>query len=231
VNDVVTESGNSYIARFDSLHIDPRLAGAAWALLAARGEMGLAGTNGTNGKNGTDGLNGTNGTNGTNGMNGQSGTTGQSVVMKQSDSSAQLLTPVPLVFPGPLTPVPDLSLEVNVLNSTAAVMVSTDGGVQIFNSSSVGAYVIVDITLWVDVPGYPSKQIGRRRLLVANAVPQFTNANWAFSVVDTQLPGGPYVYTVKAQLMTLNSNGLITSVSGGSTSALRGMLTAVVINK
>ena len=134
-----------------------------------------------------------------------------------------------------LTSVPDLSLGVTVSPSTAKIVVSTDGGVQV-NSALVSAFVIVDIFLSVDTPATATgpattKIIGRRRVFAANAVAQQSVANWSFAVVDDEPPGSPYTYRVAAQLVT--SSGVPAIVSGSSTTLpwLRGTLTAVVINK
>jgi len=122
-----------------------------------------------------------------------------------------------------------------VADSTAAIVVASDGGVQL-NSAVVGQFAIVDIFLFVDTPGTPTapgitRQIGRRRVFAANAVAQQTVANWSFSVVDVEPPGQPYTYRVAAQLVT--GNGAPALVSGSATTLpwLRGTLTAVVINK
>lgn len=48
-NDVVTNLGNAYIARGDSLGVDPSTPSESWSLFVARGEPGTPGANGTNG--------------------------------------------------------------------------------------------------------------------------------------------------------------------------------------
>ena len=124
-NDVVTRNGSAYVARDNSVGIDPQLPGAAWTLLASRGEDGPAGANGTdgtngangtNGLNGMDGTNGTDGTNGMNGMDGQSSTPGQGVMLAMSTGSITLTTTTP-------TAVPNLTLVVPLSSSTAGTIV------------------------------------------------------------------------------------------------------------
>jgi hypothetical protein len=273
VNDVVTKSGSAYIALSDSVKIDPQIPGTAWTLFAAKGEMGLAGANGADGKdgaNGTDGANGKDGasatvfpiTPGTDGpciltggaqvfggdgtsvpvCNGQSGTTGQ------DGRTAMSLAPSFLSVgldgaAGVLTPVSNLSLGVTVSRSTAAVIISTDGGVQVLDSQIPEQFVIVDVLLLVDIPAtltspaIVGKPLGRRRVLAANTSLidkhgdiQAGVANWAFSVFDPEPPGGPYTYHVSAQIVS--SSGPRAVVSGGSSLPhLRGTVTAVLINK
>jgi hypothetical protein len=138
--------------------------------------------------------------------------------------------------------IPDLSLNVMVTNSTAGIAVSTDGGVQV-NSLVAGQFVSVDIFLFVDIPATPTtaattKLVARRRVLAANAVDHLQSiANWSFSIVCVEPPGGPYTYRVMAQLfqntITVGVPGPSVVVSGTSTFLpyLRGTLTAVVINK
>jgi hypothetical protein len=144
--------------------------------------------------------------------------------------------------PNPIVNVPDLSLGVTVADSTAGVVVSTDGGVQM-NSALRDQYVIVDIFLLCDnleTPTAPSKQIAQRRVYVANVVDkQQSIGNWSFSIVDVRPPVGSYSYRVAAQIVATNTpvNAIAALVSAGPASAvstvphLRGTLTAVVINK
>ena len=77
----MTRNGSAYVARNNSIGIDPQLPGAAWTLFASGGEIGPAGANGTDGTNGANGANGTNGTNGTDGINGANGANGLSAVV------------------------------------------------------------------------------------------------------------------------------------------------------
>jgi hypothetical protein len=190
--DVVTKGGSSYVARGDSVAVDPTLPGDAWALFAARG------------------------------------TTGQ--------GAGWALSGNPLVLTaGAILDVPDLSLNVIVADSTAGVIVSTDGGVQV-NSAVAGQFVVVDIFLFVDsratsTTAATSKVVARRRVFAANAVAQQTVVNWSFSIVCVEPPGGPYTYRVAAQLV--QNSGAAAVVSGSSTLVpwLRGTLTAVLINK
>jgi hypothetical protein len=241
----VTEGGSAYIALGKSLGIDPQLPGTVWQLFVARGEMGPPGAPGTDGYSpvvtdvppSLDGPCAPNGgTQVTAGdgsvtyvCNGHSGTTGQGAGMSISGNFLFATTT--------LTNVPDLSLGVAVADSTAAIVVSSDGGVQL-NSAVERQFAIVDIFLFVDTPATattPSitKQIGRRRVFVANAVAQQAVVNWAFSVIDVEPPGQPYTYRVAAQLVTSNGGPTPLVVSGSSTTTpwLRGTLTAVVINK
>jgi hypothetical protein len=242
-NDVVTEDGSSYVARGESVGVDPQLPGADWAPFVARGEMGPPGLNGANGFGAAvsdvapapdapcapDG--GAQVTAGDGAVayvcNGHRGTTGQGAGMAMSGDF--------VVATAAVTNIPDLSLAAAVANSTAAIVVTSDGGVQL-SSAVVGQFAIVDIFLFVDTPATPTapgitRQIGRRRVFAANAVAQQTVANWSFSVVDVEPPGEPYTYRVAAQLVT--GNGAPALVSGSATTLpwLRGTLTAVVINK
>jgi hypothetical protein len=165
--------------------------------------------------------------------NGKRGTTGQGAGKASSENS--LLLPVPTLPLNAIVAVPDLSLNVMVADSTAGIVVSTDGGVQV-SSAFANQYVIVDIILVVDVPATSTtaaatKEVARRRVFAANAVAQPTITNWSFSTVCVEPPGGPYRYRVMAQLF--GNNGSFAVVSGSSTSNpwLRGTLTAVVVNK
>jgi len=255
-NDVVTNLGSAYVARGDSLGVDPSTPSESWALFAARGERGEQGVPGVNGSNGIGatvaqippvppgtgpcGLEGGALVTDGNGnvvpvCNGKSGTTGQGAGMAVSGNF--VFPPIPAVpnTPAPIVNVPDMSLGVVVTESSAGVVVSTDGGVQV-NSAVVGQYVIVDILLFVDSPATATtaestKLIGRRRVFAANPVQQQTVVNWSLSVIDVERAGGPYVYRVAAQL--IGNNGSNAIVSGSPTVAPhnRGTLTAVVINK
>jgi hypothetical protein len=133
-----------------------------------------------------------------------------------------------------MTNVPDLSLGVVVSSSTAAAIVSTDGGIAV-NGANPDRYVYVDILLFVDFPTTPvtSTQIGRRRLFASNTLGQQGVANWAFSVIDVQPAGATYTYRVASQLVGNNGSGAIVSGGAGAMNApqMRGTLTAVVINK
>jgi hypothetical protein len=138
---------------------------------------------------------------------------------------------------GPLTNLDNLSLGVSVSSSTAAVIVATDGGVQILSSIAT-AFVYVDVFLFADTPAIgttpaTSRQIARRRIFASNPVAQQAVANWSFAVLDFPpiLPASlAYTYRVAAQLVSYNVVvGAL--VSGSSTSPLRGTLTAVLINK
>ena len=123
--------------------------------------------------------------------NGQNGTTGQGADMATSGN---------FLFPtATTTDVPDLSLGVIVTDSTAAVVVSTDGGVQV-NSAVAGQYVIVDIFLFVDCPSTPASSAPPSRSRAgacSRRTPSRSRAiaNWSFSVVDVRTAGRPCMYT------------------------------------
>jgi hypothetical protein len=247
-NDVVTEGGSAYLARAESIEVDPALPGDAWALFAARGETGPAGIDGKPGVDGTNGVGASvaqlppgpgpcgiaggavvTGGDGSAALvcNGSSGTTDQGTGMASSGN---------FIFASSTqSDVPDLSLSVMVKNSTAGIAISTDGGVQV-NSVVTGQYVIVDIFLFVDCPANPTAcdsttPIARRRVVAANAVAQQAVTNWSFSVIDTREAGGPYIYKVAAQLVGNNGSNAIVSGSPTIVPWLRGTLTAIVINK
>jgi hypothetical protein len=179
-NDVVTTDGSAYVARNDSVGIDPQVNDAAWTMFVARGDAGPAGANGTNGTNGINGTNGTNGTNGINGTNGlgavlvsiPAGTAGPCaatggvqviggdgvsgfVCNGQNGTTGQgagmALSSGSVTNVGTLTNVPDLILGVAVSSANAATLVSTDGGIAV-NGAFPDRYVYVDIILFVDIP-------------------------------------------------------------------------------
>ena len=155
------------------------------------------------------------------------GTTGQGTGVAASLNFLQASTT--------LTEVPDLSLNVMVSDSTAGVVVSTDGGI-LLNSAFAGGFGIVDIVLLVETPATATtpgatKQVARRRVFAANgSQQQQAIASWSISTVCVEPPGGPYVYHVAAQVV---SNNVPILISGSSSvlSYLRGTLTAVLINK
>jgi hypothetical protein len=246
--DVVTNLGSAYVARGDSVGINPSKPSDSWSLFAAGGERGDQGAPGLNGSNGIGatvapispvppgtgpcGLEGGALVTDGNGnvvpvCNGKSGTTGQGAGMALSNN---------FLFPtATIANVPDLSLNVVMSDSTAGVVVSTDGGVQV-NSAVVGQYVIVDLFLFVDCPATTttpetSKLIARRRVFAANGVAQQAVTNWSMSVIDVEKAGGPYVYRVAAQLVANNGSNAVVSGSSTTVPWLRGTLTAVVINK
>ena len=163
------------------------------------------------------------------------GTTGQGAGIASSSNFLQAS--------GTPAEVPDLSLNVMVSDSTAGVVVSTDGGIQL-GSALVGGFGIVDIVLLVDTPATATKpaatkQVARRRIFAANPAQQQAITNWSISTVCIEPPGGPYTYHVTAQLV---SNNVPVFVSGPPSltipplpltplSWLRGTLTAILINK
>jgi hypothetical protein len=102
--------------------------------------------------------------------------------------------------------------------------------------------MFVDIFLYVDTTATPTsaastKQIGRRRVFVANPIGgQQALASWSLAVIDVE-PVLPtplfYTYRVAAQLVGYSTTAGVL-VSGGaadSNSYRRGTLTAVLINK
>jgi CBS domain containing-hemolysin-like protein len=85
----------------------------------------------------------------------------------------------------PLTDIPGLLLGANVSSATSAVLVSSDGGVQV-NSNAGSQAVVVDIFLFVDGDITP-KQIVQRRIYAVNSVIAPNVANWSFSVAVSGL--------------------------------------------
>jgi hypothetical protein len=229
-NDVVTQDGSSFVALRETIGVAP--AGSTnsvnldWALFASKGDTGAAGTAGSPGTAGADGapgLPGAAGPAGAQGPAGPSGTTGQGALSVVSTGSAVLTNNM-------LTDVPGLSVGVNVSASTSAVLVSSDGGVQV-NSNTSGQAVVVDIYLFVDGDVTP-KQIVQRRIYAVNNVVVPNVANWSFAVAVTGLtPGVAHTFRVSASLVITNGSAAVVSGSSGSNAHLRGTLTAVVINK
>jgi hypothetical protein len=128
-----------------------------------------------------------------------------------------------------LTDVPGLSLGVNVTSATAAVVVSSDGGVQV-NTTSGNHAVVVDIYLFVDGDIAP-KQIIQKRIYAVNSIVAPNVTNWAFSVAVSGLaPGLPHTFRVAAALIATTGPSAVVGGSG-STAYLRGTLTAVAVNK
>jgi len=162
------------------------------------------------------------------------GTTGQGLGIAASSNFIQ--------GSGTLTDVPDLSLSVMVSDSTAGVVISTDGGIQL-NSILVGGFAFVDVFVLVDIPATATKPavinkpVARRRIFAANATQQQAIANWAISTVCVEPPGGPYTYHVAAQLVSnsvpvfVSGPPLLSSTPPTPLSWNRGTLSAVLINK
>ena len=123
--------------------------------------------------------------------------------------------------------IPGLLIGANVTTSTSAVLISSEGSVQV-NSANAGQAVVVDIFLFVDGDMSPKQVIQRRVYAVNNViVPNITN--WSFSVALTGLaPGISHTFRVSAALVA--TNGSI-AVVGGLSGVTRGSLTAVVVNK
>ena len=80
-NDVVTKDGSAFIARIDSVGVDPTLAaessGGDWALLASKGAVGPSGATGPQGEQGPPGAQGPVGPTGPKGDTGATGATGE----------------------------------------------------------------------------------------------------------------------------------------------------------
>jgi len=254
-NDVVTEGGSAFVARNDNVGVDPtfvaEVLGGDWALMAAKGDIGPTGPQGEQGPQGTigpqgpqgvigpvgpqgvigpvgpqggtggQGPQGPAGAQGATGPAGPSGTTGQGALSAVSTSSLTLGTAT-------LTDIPGLSLGANVTSATSAVVVSSDGGVQV-SSTMASQGVVVDIFLFVDGDTTP-KQIVQRRIYAVNSVIAPNIANWSFSVAVTGLaPGVGHTFRVAAQLVS--TNGAAAAVAGGGSSVLRGTLTVVAVNR
>jgi hypothetical protein len=127
----------------------------------------------------------------------------------------------------PLTDIMGLSLGANVTSATSALLVSSDGGVQVSSMVS-GQAVAVDIFLFVDGDTTP-KQIVQKRIYAVNSVIVPNVANWSFSVAVTGLaPGVVHTFRVAAQFVVGNAAAV---VAGPASSVLRGTLTVVAVNK
>jgi hypothetical protein len=89
----------------------------------------------------------------------------------------------------------------------------------------------------VDTSSAVNKEIGRRRIVVANAVAGASIVNWAFSFalngVDLPAVGTLNTYHVSAKgfLTSANSQGAWVSGSSITRPELRGTLTATLINR
>jgi hypothetical protein len=127
----------------------------------------------------------------------------------------------------PPADIPGLSIGVNVTTATSAILVSSDGGVQV-NSNTSGQAIVVDISLFVDGDTAP-KQIIQKRIYAVNSVIAPNVANWSFSVaVGGLAPGMSHTFRVSAALVTTNGSAAVVAMGSG---VLRGTLTAVVVNK
>jgi hypothetical protein len=175
---------------------------------------------GPKGDTGAQGAQGPQGQAGSSGVAGASGTTGQGALSVISTGSLTLGTN------GVLQDVPGLSISANVTTATSAVVISSDGGIQI-NSLGGGQAIVVDIYLFVDGAAMPTIQ---RRHYAVNSMIVPNNVNWSFSIALSGLaPGMMHTFKVSAALMA--NNGAPAIVSGGMSNPLRGTLTAVVVNK
>jgi hypothetical protein len=127
------------------------------------------------------------------------------------------------------TDIPGLALGATVSSATSAVLVSSDGGVQV-NSTMGNQAVVVDIFLFVDGDVTP-KQIVQKRIYAVNSVIAPNVANWSFSVAVGGLsPGFVHNFRVAAQVAA-STTGTSALVAGGGMSVLRGTLTVVAVNK
>ena len=236
-NDVVTEAGSAFVARGDNVAVDPataaQVSGGLWALMAAKGDVGptgpqgeqgpqgLVGPAGPQGATGAQGPQGPAGAPGATGPTGPSGTTGQGAGSVVSTGQLTLTTTA-------LTDIPGLSLGANVATATSALVVSSDGGIQV-NSTTGGQAVVVDIFLFVDGDTTP-KQIVQKRIYAVNSAIVPNVANWSFTVAVSGLaPGAAHTFRVGAQLA--GTTGVAALVAGGASSVLRGTLTVVAVNK
>ena len=122
--------------------------------------------------------------------------------------------------------VPGLSLSVTVPSLTSAVVISSDGGVQV-NSGANGVGVVLDILLFVDAS--PNETMKRRIIVVNNNSLVVGVTNWAFSYSVTGLTPGTHTFRVAAQYIAASA-GVSALVGGSSMSVLRGSLTGVIIN-
>jgi len=250
-NDVVTENGSSFIAIAANVAADPAVAaqtvGGAWAPLASSGAvgpagpqgeqgligfqgpgglMGLKGDTGAQGAQGSQGAQGVQGPQGLQGSAGSAGAVGASGTTGQGALSVVGTVSLSLATNGLMQDIPGLSISVNATTATSAIVISTDGGIQI-NSAGGGQAVVVDIFLFVDGAATPTVQ---RRHYAVNSMIVPNNVNWSFSIALSGLaPGMTHTFKVSAALMANNGAGVI--VSGGASNPLRGTLTAVVVNK
>ena len=123
--------------------------------------------------------------------------------------------------------VPGLSLSVDVPSLSSYLVISSDGGVQVGNSTS-GKAVAVDIMLFIDGQTTPNQIVQRRVMAVNNVIVPWVS-NWAFSVSLTGLTPGTHTFRVAAQFVVASSSTSVV-VAGASGSPLRGTLTGIVIN-
>jgi len=128
-----------------------------------------------------------------------------------------------------LVDVPGLSLGVTVSSATSAVIVTSDGAVQV-NGTNTGQAVAVDVFLFVDGDTTP-RQIVQRRVYAVNQsiVPNVTN--WSFSVAVTGLTPGAHTFRVSAAIIASNGGVGAVVAGSGATPANRATLTAMVVNK
>jgi hypothetical protein len=134
-----------------------------------------------------------------------------------------------LTVTGALTDVPGLSLGVNLTPSTSAIVISSDGGVQV-NSALTDQAVVVDLHLFVDGDVTP-RQIVQRRIYAVNNVVVPNVANWSFSAAVSGLSAGTHTIRVAASLVVTNGSAAVVGGSSTMNAHLRGTLTAVVVNR
>ena len=192
----------------------------AGGLMGLKGDTGAQGAQGPQGSQGSQGAQGLQGLQGSGGATGASGTTGQGALSVVSTGSLSLAAN------GLPQDIPGLSIGANATTATSAIVISSDGGIQI-NSQGGGQAVVVDIFLFVD--GAATATV-RRRHYAVNSMIVPNNVNWSFSIALSGLsPGMTHTFKVSAALIANNGAGVI--VSGGALDPLRGTLTAVVVNK
>src|SRR5262249_38249994 len=147
---------------------------------------------------------------------GVSGTTGQAAFtvgtgMRTAVSTLNLLTDI------------GLSASVNVTASTAAIVLATDGGIQI-NSTSGTAAAVVNILLVVDNTTF----VSGRQYIVSNNTGFVGIGNWSFTTSMSNLTQGWHTFKVFAQYAAGSAPVWVGGMQG---SLLQGALTVTQVNK